>query len=86
MSARAFWGRRVTHSLQASTRTGIFDTNHAAELLGDEVARNSQMHHGYGGHVLTFPTEHSKTMNAVAFPTKKDGRWEDDRWVLPINK
>jgi salicylate hydroxylase len=35
----------------------------AVELLGDDVARNSQMYLGYHGHLLTFPIEHGKTMN-----------------------
>lgn len=26
----------------------------AAELLGDELARNAQMYLGHGGHILTF--------------------------------
>lgn len=35
----------------------------AAELMGEKLARNSQMYLGKGGHILTFPIEHGKTMN-----------------------
>ncbi|MCJ1442554.1 MAG: hypothetical protein MMC23_003050 [Stictis urceolatum] len=65
---------------------GLLDMNKAAELLGEDVARNSQMHIGYHGHVLTFPIEQGKTMNVVAFKTKEDGKWEDDKWVVPMKR
>ena len=65
---------------------GLIPMSKAAEALGDDLARNSQMHLGYHGHVLTFPIEHGKTMNVVAFRTKSDGKWEDERWVLPMKK
>lgn len=58
----------------------------AANLLGDELARNSQMYIGRGGHILTFPIEKGKTMNVVAFSTKEDGKWEDAEWVKPMDK
>ncbi len=58
----------------------------AAEALGDGLARNSQMYMGRHGHVLTFPIENGKTMNAVAFQTKMDGTWDDEKWVLPTKK
>ncbi|ERF69767.1 hypothetical protein EPUS_07023 [Endocarpon pusillum Z07020] len=56
----------------------------AVSLLGHELAQNSQMYCGYGGHVLTFPIEKGKTMNVVASQSKPDGKWEDERWVLPM--
>jgi salicylate hydroxylase len=65
---------------------GLIPMVRAVDLLGDELARNSQMYCGYGGHVLTFPIEKGKTMNVVAFQTKEDGKWEDERWVLPTQK
>lgn len=58
----------------------------AATLLGDELARNSQMYLGRGGHILTFPIENGKTMNVVAFSTKEDGKWDDPEWVKPMDK
>ena len=64
---------------------GLLDMDRSAELLGDTVARNSQMHIGYHGHVLTFPVEHGKTMNIVAFRTQ-DGPWTDERWVVPMDR
>lgn len=42
---------------------GLIPMDRAVELLGDELARNSQMYNGYHGHVLTFPIEKGKTMN-----------------------
>jgi salicylate hydroxylase len=36
---------------------GLIPMDEAAELLGDELARNSQLYLGYHGHVLTFPIE-----------------------------
>lgn len=60
--------------------------NKAKELLGDELAQNSTMHLGYNGHVLTFPIERGKTMNVVAFRTKAERKWEDSRWVVPVER
>jgi salicylate hydroxylase len=44
------------------------------------------MYFGYHGHMLTFPIEHGKTMNVVAFRTSKTGKWEDERWVVPMKR
>lgn len=66
---------------------GLVPMATAALQLGDELARNSQMYLGPGGHVLTFPIEGGATMNVVAFRTKRDGKgWEDERWVLPMRR
>ncbi|KAK8162998.1 hypothetical protein BKA80DRAFT_274237 [Phyllosticta citrichinensis] len=63
---------------------GLIPMDQAAELLGDELARNSQMYLGYHGHVLTFPVEKGKTMNVVAFASKPN--WDDPSWVVPTTK
>ena len=42
---------------------GLIAMEKARELLGDELAMNSQMYFGRHGHVLTFPIEKGKTMN-----------------------
>ena len=65
---------------------GLVPMESAVNLLGHELAQNSQMYCGYGGHVITFPIEKGKTMNVVAFQSKPDGKWEDERWVLPMEK
>lgn len=65
---------------------GLIPMGKAVGLLGDELARNSQMYLGYHGHMLTFPIEHGKTMNVVAFMTSKTGKWKDDSWVVPMKR
>ena len=65
---------------------GLVPMDEAASVLGNDIARNSQMHLGYDGHVLTFPIDKGRTMNVVAFQTKKDGKWEDDDWVVPMER
>ncbi|KAE8442284.1 hypothetical protein EG329_003484 [Mollisiaceae sp. DMI_Dod_QoI] len=65
---------------------GLIPMDKAVRAIGEELARNSQMYLGRHGHVLTFPIENGKTMNVVAFRTKMDGKWEDERWVLPMKK
>ena len=65
---------------------GLIPMPKAVDLLGDDLARNSQMYIGYHGHILTFPIEKGKTMNVVAFKSKKDGEWKEDRWVLPMKR
>lgn len=65
---------------------GLIPMADAAALMGDELARNSQMYLGHGGHILTFPIEHGQTMNVVAFGTKADGKWDDAEWVKPLDR
>ncbi|MCJ1253499.1 hypothetical protein MMC24_001311 [Lignoscripta atroalba] len=65
---------------------GLIPMGKAVELLGDDLARNSQMYLGYQGHILTFPIEKGEVMNVVAFRTTRDGKWEDEKWVLPMEK
>lgn len=65
---------------------GLIPMEKAVKALGDELARNGQMYLGRHGHVLTFPIEKGKTMNVVAFQTKTDGKWDDERWVLPMKE
>jgi salicylate hydroxylase len=65
---------------------GLIPMEKAAAAIGDELARNGQMYMGNRAHVLTFPIEKGNTMNVVAFQTKEDGKWEDERWVLPMQK
>ena len=65
---------------------GLVPMEKAVAAIGEELARNSQMYTGEHGHVLTFPIEKGKTMNVVAFHTKEDGKWEDEKWVLPMKR
>ena len=65
---------------------GLIPMIKAVDLLGDELAKNSVMWIGRHGHVLTFPIEKGQVMNVVAFRTKADGQWNDDRWVLPMDR
>lgn len=65
---------------------GLIPMPKAVDAIGEELARNSQMYMGHHGHVLTFPIEKGDTMNVVAFRTKSDGKWDDERWVLPMKK
>jgi salicylate hydroxylase len=64
---------------------GLIPMEKAALALGDDLARNSQIYMGHGAHVLTFPIEHGKVMNVVAFQTKKK-TWDDEAWVLPMRR
>ncbi|ETK85579.1 hypothetical protein F441_09804 [Phytophthora nicotianae CJ01A1] len=63
---------------------GLIPMDKAAALLGDEMARNSQMYFGYHGHVLTFPIQHGDVMNVVAFASKDE--WKDPNWVVGTTK
>ena len=46
-----------------SAYRGLIPMDDAAKLMGDDLARNSQMFLGKNGHILTFPIEHGATMN-----------------------
>lgn len=48
----------------------------AENAIGKEKAQNAGMHMGKGGHVLTFPVNHGKTLNVVAFHTTSSD-WPD---------
>lgn len=66
---------------------GLIPMDQAVAALGERAAQNARFYWGYDRHVLTFPIEHGKTMNVVAFSTKKDGKWDyGSRWVLAGDK
>ncbi|OJK02263.1 hypothetical protein ASPACDRAFT_1854241 [Aspergillus aculeatus ATCC 16872] len=48
---------------------GLVPMEKAVEAIGEELASNSCMHMGPGGHMLTFPVNGGKTLNIVAFHT-----------------
>ncbi|EAW11245.1 FAD-dependent oxidoreductase [Aspergillus clavatus NRRL 1] len=55
---------------------GLVPMEQAIEAVGEELASNSCMHMGPGGHMLTFPVNQGKTLNIVAFHTSPD-EWTD---------
>ena len=55
---------------------GLIPMDDAAALTGDELARNSQMYFGKGGHILTFPIENGKTMVRIRSCTSSPPRCE----------
>ncbi|EXJ88728.1 salicylate hydroxylase [Capronia coronata CBS 617.96] len=55
---------------------GLVPMDKAIGAIGEELALNSCMHMGPDGHVLTFPVDHGKTLNMVAFRTTTDD-WPD---------
>ncbi|OTB02204.1 hypothetical protein M426DRAFT_322912 [Hypoxylon sp. CI-4A] len=63
---------------------GLVPMDKATELLGAEIAQNSQMFFGYHRHLLTFPIAHGKIMNVVAFSSTDE--WTDPQWVVPSTK
>lgn len=63
---------------------GLISMEKAVDLLGEELACNSQMYLGYHGHMLTFPIEQGRTMNVVAFGSKDI--WDSDEWVQSVDK
>jgi salicylate hydroxylase len=63
---------------------GLIPMDEAVKLLGEEAAQNSQMYLGYHGHLLTFPIQKGKTMNIVAFSSRKT--WNDEKWVVSTSK
>jgi salicylate hydroxylase len=65
---------------------GLIPMSKAVATLGDNLARNSNHHLGYDGHVLTFPIEKGELMNVVAFRSKPDGEWYDEEWVKPMKR
>jgi salicylate hydroxylase len=60
---------------------GLIPMNKAKEALGDYLAGNSQMYLGPEGHILTYPIDHGKIMNVIAFKNL-DTDWEHEAWVL----
>ncbi|OQD66295.1 hypothetical protein PENDEC_c052G06018 [Penicillium decumbens] len=55
---------------------GLVPMDKAIGAIGEELASNSCMHMGPGGHMLTFPVNQGKTLNIVAFHTTPDS-WAD---------
>ncbi|KAI1100936.1 mannitol 1-phosphate dehydrogenase [Jackrogersella minutella] len=63
---------------------GLVPMEKAVEMLGEEVAWNSQLFMGYHGHLLTYPIEKGKTMNVVGFSSCET--WTDPHWVVHTTK
>ncbi|KIW64865.1 hypothetical protein PV04_07170 [Phialophora macrospora] len=65
---------------------GLAPMDEAIKAVGEELAVNSCMHMGPDGHVLTFPVNHGKTLNIVAFRTTPDD-WPDfNRLTRPAKR
>ena len=65
---------------------GLIPMDRAVEALGDDNAKNGKMHLGRNGHVLTFPVQHGKVMNVVAFKTNEDDWPDAKRLTLPATR
>ncbi|TDZ17689.1 6-methylsalicylic acid decarboxylase atA [Colletotrichum orbiculare MAFF 240422] len=63
---------------------GLVPMCQAEEVLGEDMARNSQVYMGRHGHILTFSIAKGQTMNVVAFRSADD--WKSDDWVVPVDK
>ncbi|KAK1983792.1 mannitol 1-phosphate dehydrogenase [Colletotrichum cereale] len=63
---------------------GLIPMEEAVEVLGDELAKNSQMYFGRHGHILTFSVAKGKMMNVVAF--RSTDEWKSDEWVKSVKK
>ena len=68
------------------TYRGLIPMNKAVDLLGDELARNAITWIGKQGHIVTLPIEKGEVMNVVAVKTKKDGKWDNEHWILPQDR
>lgn len=65
---------------------GLIPMERAVEVLGDDNARNSKMHLGHDGHILTFPVNRGATLNVVAF-RHNDRPWPDhQKMTMPSEK
>ncbi|KAH8585960.1 putative salicylate hydroxylase [Bisporella sp. PMI_857] len=60
---------------------GLIPMGMAKEALGDYLAGNSQMYLGPEGHILTYPIDHGRVMNVIAFKNQYTP-WEHENWVL----
>lgn len=65
---------------------GLVPMDEAIGATGKGLAINSQMWFSHHGHLLTFPIERGDVPNVLAFRTKEDGEWQDDRWVISTDK
>lgn len=61
---------------------GLIQIEKAIEAIGEDMARSRIMYSGEGGHMLTFPVAHGKTMNVVAFHHDPQ-EWEGEQLVVP---
>jgi salicylate hydroxylase len=57
----------------------------AEKALGAELARNGQIHCGYGTYIVTYPVEHGEFTNMVAIPHEPGTAWSwgQDEWTVP---
>lgn len=63
---------------------GMVPMQRAVAVLGEEFARNSQVHIGQDCVATTYPVENGTLLNLVAcLPLEK---WEHDEWIFPSNQ
>lgn len=78
----------LVHPLDGVTYTkkyvyrGLVPMETAIEKLGEELANNSQLYLGPGGHILSYPIDGGATMNVVAFRDDTEDGWKHPVWVL----
>lgn len=65
---------------------GLVPMEKAVSHLGEETAENRGMLLGLHGHLVIFPISESSLLNIVAFKEKKDGKWENDKWIEQVDK
>ncbi|KIX92833.1 uncharacterized protein Z520_11496 [Fonsecaea multimorphosa CBS 102226] len=65
---------------------GLVQMEDAIKAVGEELAVNSCMHMGPDGHVLTFPVNHGKTLNIVAFRTSPEDWPDSQRLTRPAKR
>lgn len=65
---------------------GLIPVEKAIEALGEDLAVNAHIHMGKDCHLLTFPVNHGKTMNVVAFVTNPDSWPSSEKLTLPSKK
>lgn len=64
---------------------GLIQMERAIEAIGEDMATSRIMYSGEGGHILTFPVAHGKTMNVVAFHHDPQ-EWGSEQLVIPTTK
>ncbi|KAJ9196335.1 hypothetical protein DTO164E3_6391 [Paecilomyces variotii] len=65
---------------------GLAPMKDAIAAIGEERAMNSCLHMGPNAHMLTFPVDHGKTLNMVAFKTNSEPWPDAQRLTRPAKR
>ena len=65
---------------------GLIPRTAADSIFGHDMLSNGNMFCGKDAYVLLYPVDGGKLINLITVHRKKDMKWDDEEWVVPVSK